>query len=317
MRLTIGVDIGGTKVAAGVVGPDGAIGERVTYPTPIGDGEALADVVARAVAELRALHPAGAISAVGVGTAGFVDEARATIVLGANLGLVEDPFKERLRRRVTDLPVVVENDANAAAWAEARFGAGRGCGHVVCVTLGTGVGGGIVMDGELQRGRFGVAAEVGHYRIVPYGRRCGCGNAGCWEQYASGRALVAEAHDLARTDPRRAERLLKLAEGDIERIQGREITQAALEGDEGALHCFRTVADWVGMGLADLAAILDPECFVIGGGVSDAGDILIEPVRESFARHVTGRATRRLADIRVAELGSRAGIVGAADLALR
>ncbi|MFC3998728.1 ROK family glucokinase [Nocardiopsis sediminis] len=315
MRLTIGVDIGGTKVAAGVVDPDGLIRDEVTHPTPGGDAEALADVVGRAVAELRERRPEDAIAAVGVGTAGFVDEERSRIVLGANLGLADEPFKDRLRRRV-DLPIVVENDANAAAWAEVRFGAGRGSRHVVCVTLGTGVGGGIVMDGELKRGRYGVAAEVGHYRVVPYGRRCGCGNHGCWEQYASGRALVAEAQDLAKNDPARAARLLKPAGGDTARITGPDITRAALEGDDGALECFRTVAGWVGLGLADLAAILDPECFVIGGGVSDAGDILLEPVRESFARHVTGRATRRLADIRIAELGSKAGIVGAADLAL-
>ncbi|WP_131098102.1 ROK family glucokinase [Streptomonospora litoralis] len=316
MRTTIGVDIGGTKVAAGIVDSDGRIGDVVKHPTPYGDGEALADVVGRAVAELRERHTGAPISAIGVGTAGFVDADRATIVLGANLGLAEEPFKERLRRRV-DLPVVVENDANAAAWAEVRFGAGRGSEHVVCVTLGTGVGGAVVMNGELQRGRYGVAAEVGHYRVVPFGRRCGCGNHGCWEQYASGRALVGEAHDLARAEPKRAERMAELAGGDPEDIQGREITRAAVEGDEGALACFRAVGEWVGLGLADLAAILDPELFLIGGGVSDAGDILLDPVRESFARHVTGRSTRRLADIRIAELGSAAGIVGAADLALR
>ncbi|MDT0301066.1 ROK family glucokinase [Streptomonospora wellingtoniae] len=316
MRMTIGVDIGGTKVAAGIADSRGRVRDVVKHPTPYGDGEALADVVGGAVRELRDRHAESAVSAVGVGTAGFVDADRATIVLGANLGLTEEPFKERLRRRV-DLPVVVENDANAAAWAEVRFGAGRGSAHVVCVTLGTGVGGAVVMDGELQRGRYGVAGEVGHYRVVPFGRRCGCGNHGCWEQYASGRALVGEALDLARAEPKRAERMAELAGGRAEDIQGREITAAAREGDEGALSCFRAVGEWVGLGLADLAAILDPELFVIGGGVSDAGDVLLAPVRDSFARHVTGRATRRLAEIRVAELGSRAGIVGAADLALR
>ncbi|CAM4115943.1 ROK family glucokinase [Nocardiopsis rhodophaea] len=315
MRLTIGVDIGGTKVAAGVVDPDGRIlGDVVRYPTPRNDSEALADVIGRVVVELRERSTDHDIAAVGVGIAGFVDEDRARIVLAANLGLSDDPITERIRRRV-DLPVVVENDANAAAWAEARFGAGRGSDHVVLVTLGTGVGGGIVMDGRLQRGRYGVAAEVGHYRVVRHGRRCGCGNNGCWEQYASGRALVAEAQDLATTDPVRAAHLLKLADGDISRIRGPEITQAALEGDEGALECFRAVGEWVGLGMADLAAILDPECFVVGGGVSDAGDILLAPARASFDKHVTGRATRRLADIRTAELGSQAGIVGAADLA--
>lgn len=316
MRLTIGVDIGGTKIAAGVVDPDGRILHKVKYPTPGNDGAALADVVGRAVGELREQPFHGEIEAVGVGTAGFVDSDRSTVVLAPNLGLSDEPLKKRIQQRI-DLPTVIENDANAAAWAEARFGAGRDSKDVICITLGTGIGGGIIVGGELYRGGYGVAAEVGHYRMVLHGRRCGCGNHGCWEQYASGRALVAEAHDLATTDPVRAARLLKLAEGDIDRIQGSEIAQAALEGDEGALGCFRTVGAWAGLGLADLAVIFDPECFVVGGGVSDTGDLVLDPIRESFTEHVSGRATRRMADIRIAELGSEAGIVGAADLACR
>ncbi|MFJ9556451.1 ROK family glucokinase [Nocardiopsis sp. NPDC101807] len=312
--LTIGVDIGGTKVAAGVVDRDGRILDKVKYPTPSADPEGLADVVAKAVAELCGRQEPEAVRAVGVGVAGFVDEDRATIQVAVNLGLHDEPLKERVQERV-GLPVVIENDANAAAWAEARFGAGRGSDHIVCVTLGTGIGGGLVMGGALQRGRFGVAAEVGHYRMVPHGRRCACGNHGCWEQYASGRALVAEGQDRARTDPRAAERMLKLADGVVEQVEGHVITQAAMEGDQAALECFGIVGEWVGLGLADLAAILDPECFVLGGGVSDAGSILLDPVRASFARHVSGRPDRRLAEVRLAELGGEAGIVGAGDLA--
>ncbi|MFI6579088.1 ROK family glucokinase [Nocardiopsis sp. NPDC050513] len=312
--LTIGVDIGGTKVAAGVVDPDGRILDKVRYPTPANASEELADVVARAVRELRDRRTEGDCVAVGVGMAGFVDEDRATVQVAVNLGLHDHPLRDLVQERV-GLPVVVENDANAAAWAEARFGAGRGSDHIVCVTLGTGIGGGLVLDGRLYRGRFGVASEVGHYRMVPFGRRCPCGNHGCWEQYASGRALVAEAQDLARTHPRAAERMLKLADGDVERVQGPIVTQAALEGDAAALECFASVGEWAGMGLADLAAVLDPECFVIGGGVSDAGRILLDPVRASYARHVSGRPYRRLAEVRLAELGGEAGIVGAGDLA--
>ncbi|NYH50885.1 MULTISPECIES: ROK family glucokinase [Nocardiopsis] len=310
--LTIGVDIGGTKIAAGVVDPAGQILDKVKYPTPSDDPAALAEVVAKAVDELRARR--GAVEAVGVGVAGFVDEDRATVQVAVNLGLREEPLRDRVRERV-GLPVVIENDANAAAWAEARFGAGRGSDHIVCVTLGTGIGGGLVIGGTLHRGRYGVAAEIGHYRMVPNGRRCACGNHGCWEQYASGRALVAEGQDRARTDPRAAERMLKLADGVVEQVQGHVITQAALEGDPAALECFAAVGEWAGLGLADLAAILDPECFVLGGGVSDAGAIILEPVRASFARHVPGRPNRRLADVRLAELGGEAGIVGAGDLA--
>ncbi|MBB6119316.1 ROK family glucokinase [Nocardiopsis algeriensis] len=314
--LTIGVDIGGTKVAAGVVDHDGQILDKVKYPTPADDPGGLAAVVARAVGELRERRSGKGedVRAVGVGVAGFVDEDRATVQVAVNLGLRNEPLRERLEGLV-GLPVVIENDANAAAWAEARFGAGRGSDHLVCITLGTGIGGGLVMDGRLHRGRFGVAAEVGHYRVVPHGRRCPCGNQGCWEQYASGRALVAEGRERARTDPRGAERMLKLAEGDAEGISGHVITQAALEGDAAALDCFRTVGEWAGAGMADLAAILDPECFVVGGGVSDAGAVLLEPIRDSFARHVPGRPNRRPAEIRLAELGGEAGIAGAGDLA--
>ncbi|WP_285728566.1 ROK family glucokinase [Nocardiopsis sp. ATB16-24] len=312
--LTIGVDIGGTKIAAGVVDRDGQILDKVKYPTPENDPQGLAATVARAVEELRGRRDSGDIGAVGVGVAGFVDEERATVQIAVNVGLRDEPLKERLQESV-GLPVVIENDANAAAWAEARFGAGRGSDHIVCITLGTGIGGGLVIDGVLHRGRFGVAAEVGHYRVVPYGRRCPCGNHGCWEQYASGRALVAEGQDRARTDPLAAERMLKLADGVVEQVQGHVITQAALEGDRAALDCFATVGEWAGVGLADLVAILDPECFVLGGGVSDAGAILLDPVRDSFARHVSGRPGRRLADVRLAELGGEAGIVGAGDLA--
>lgn len=311
---TIGVDIGGTKVAAGVVDHDGQILDKVKYPTPANDPGRLADTVAKAVEELRGRAPDTPIEAVGVGVAGFVDEDRSTVQVAVNLGLRDEPLKERVQERV-ELPVVIENDANAAAWAEFRFGAGRDSDHVVCVTLGTGIGGGLVLGGELHRGRFGVAAEVGHYRMVPHGRRCACGNHGCWEQYASGRALVAEGQDLARTDPEHARRMLEIAGGAVDGIGGECITQAALEGDTAALECFRIVGEWAGLGLADLAAILDPECFVLGGGVSDAGDIILDPVRASFARHVSGRPGRRLAEVRVAELGGAAGIVGAGDLA--
>lgn len=316
MALTIGVDIGGTKIAAGAVDPEGRILRRAKAPTPRGDGEHLAEAVAGLVRELREGEDAPP-AAVGVGTAGFVDETRSRIVLAGNLGLADDPVRDRIARRV-DLPVVVENDANAAAWAEFRFGAGRDCRDAVVVTLGTGVGGALIVDGELRRGRFGAAGEIGHYRMVPFGRRCACGNQGCWEQYASGSALVAEARALAAAEPKEAARLLEAAGGDPEGIEGPEVTRAAQEGDPAALRCFAAVGEWVGQGLADLAAILDPECFVVGGGVSAAGEILLQPAREAYARAVTGRATRRLAEIRQAELGGEpAGIIGAADLALR
>lgn len=312
MALTIGVDVGGTKVAAGVVDEHGRVLEKVRRPTPSTNPEETAGVIAEVVDLLKGKFED--VTAVGLGAAGFVDEARSTVLFAPNLAWREEPIKEKVESRV-GLPVVVENDANATAWGEAKFGAGRGEQFLVMVTLGTGIGGGIIVDGSLYRGRFGIGGEIGHFRVVPEGRRCGCGNRGCWEQYASGNALVHEARELARVAPAMAGRLLELGEGSPEGISGPEVTQAAREGDKAALECFRIVAGWAGQGMADLAAILDPGAFIIGGGLSDAGDLLLEPIRESFENALTGRGHRVLADIRIAELGSDAGIVGSADLA--
>ncbi|KAB2342954.1 ROK family glucokinase [Actinomadura rudentiformis] len=312
MALTIGVDVGGTKVAAGVVDDRGTILEKVRRPTPSTNPKETAEVIAEVVDLLKGKFED--VSAVGLGTAGFVDETRSTVLFAPNLAWRDEPIKQKVEEQV-GLPVVVENDANATAWGEARFGAGRGEDFLVLITLGTGIGCGIIINGELYRGRFGIGAEAGHFRVVPDGRRCGCGNRGCWEQYASGNALVHEARELARVSPAMAGRLLELGDGWPEGISGPEITEAAREGDKAALECFRTVAQWTGQGLADLAAILDPGAFIIGGGLSDAGDLLLDPVRAAFGDALTGRGHRPVADIRIAELGSAAGIVGAADLA--
>jgi glucokinase len=313
MSLTIGVDIGGTKIAAGVVDEQGKIIEKLRRATPSASPPHTEQAIAEVVTGLLSRHQ---VRAVGLGAAGFIDEARGNVRFAPNLAWREEP----LRRRVEDLvglPVVVENDANASAWAEVKFGAARGHAHVIFVAVGTGIGSGIVLDGRLYRGRWGMAGEPGHYRVVPDGRLCGCGNRGCWEQYASGSALVAEAREFARRSPGAAVRLLQLAGGSPEGITGSQVTQAAQEGDPGAVRCFGTVGGWLGQGLADLAAILDPGCFVIGGGVSDAGELLIGPARAAFRRGLTGGSYRHRAQIRLAELGADAGIVGAADLAGR
>lgn len=313
MGLTIGVDVGGTKVAAAVVDDQGVIVEKSKRPTPSTDAEKTSAAIAEAVDELTAKHP---VEAVGLGAAGFVDETRSIMLFSPNLAWRNEPLKQKVEDRV-GLPVVVENDANAMAWGEARFGAGRDADHLLCITLGTGIGGGVIIHGELYRGRWGIGGEWGHLRVVPDGRRCGCGNRGCWEQYASGNALVREARDLARVSPAMAGRLLELGEGAPEGITGPEVTQAAWEGDAAALECFRIVGDWLGQGLADLAAVLDPGLFIIGGGLSDSGDLLLTPARETYAKALTGRGHRPVAPVRVAELGADAGMVGAADLARR
>ncbi|WP_169978677.1 MULTISPECIES: ROK family glucokinase [unclassified Microbispora] len=310
MALTIGVDVGGTKIAYGVVGDDGAIIERGLRHSPAGSPEKMALTIADAVTELAARHE---VEAVGIGAAGFVDETRSVIRFAPNLAWREEPLREKVGELV-GLPVVVENDANAMAWGEYRFGAGRGESHVVCVTVGTGIGGGIVLGGELYRGRWGMGAELGHMQAVPGGRACGCGNSGCWERYASGSSLLMEAKDNAQADPEGAEHLLRLG-GSVEGIQGEHVTEAARLGDRAALAAFESLAGWLAQGLADMAAVLDPGCFIIGGGVSGAADLFADRVREEFAARLTGRGHRPLAEIRVAEMGPSAGLVGAGDLA--
>jgi glucokinase len=311
MSLTIGVDVGGTKVAAGVVDEDGTIVEKLKRATPAARPDATADVIADVVLELLGRHR---VTAVGIGAAGFVDETRSAVLFAPNLAWRDEPLKKRVEDRI-GRPVVVENDANAAAWAEATQGAARDQQHMMLITVGTGIGAGIVLDGRLYRGRWGSAGEPGHYRVVPDGRLCGCGNRGCWEQYASGNALVAEARELAHRAPSAAVRMLQLGDGTPDGIDGPAVTQAARDGDAGALSCFEIIGSWLGHGLADLAAIIDPGCFVIGGGVSEAGDILLGPARIAYHNSLTGRTHREFAEVRLAELGPDAGLIGAAGLA--
>ncbi len=311
MALAIGIDVGGTKVAAGVVGADGALIEVLRHPTPDTEARAVAAVVVDLVTQLRERHPA--VATVGIGAAGWIDRQRSKVYFAPNVPWRDEPLRADLAARI-DLPIVVENDGNATAWAEHRFGAGRGSADLICVTIGTGIGGGMVAGGALYRGAFGIAGEFGHMTLVPGGHRCGCGNRGCWEQYCSGRALVREARDIAATDPVRGRRLLQLAHGRVEDIDGPTVTEAAREGDAAAVESFAAVGDWLGRGLANVAAALDPGRFVIGGGVSEAGELLLGPAREAYHRTLPGRGFRPEAELVRAVLGAEAGIVGAADL---
>ena len=311
MTLAIGFDIGGTKVAAGVVDENGEVLAIARRRTPSRDPAHIADVVVEIVGQLRAEHD---VCAVGIGAAGFVDAERATVAFAANLAWRGTPIRADIGDRL-DIPVIVENDANAAAWGECRFGAGGGEPDVIVLTIGTGIGAGIILDGKLHRGRFGMAGEPGHMRVVPGGRLCGCGNRGCLEQYCSGTALVRAAREVAHERPTDAARLLDLAHGDIANIDGPVVTKAAQEGDPAAVDCFDEIGRWLGQGIADLAALLDPGRFVIGGGVAEAGDLLLGAGRESYAAVLTGRGFRPLADVVPAQLGAQAGLIGAADLA--
>jgi glucokinase len=312
-RPAIGVDIGGTKVAGGLVDVDGRVLHRARRETPhrSQSPQVVEDTIAEVIEELRDRRHA---VAVGIGAAGFVDATQSSVLFAPHLSWRHEPLREAMRRRV-GLPVVVENDANAALWAEARFGAGQGEPTLVGVNLGTGIGGGVLVEGRMFRGSHGVAGEFGHMQVVPGGHRCECGNRGCWEQYASGNALVREARELAVARSPVAHGLLELVEGDVSRITGPLVTQAAKDGDPAAGELFEDVGRWLGTGLANLAAAFDPAVFVIGGGVSEAGELLLAPAREAFRRQLTGRGFRPEARIVRAELGNDAGLIGAADLA--
>jgi glucokinase len=312
--LTIGVDVGGTKVLGGVVDADGTLLAKARRETPAADVPKTDEFIVDVVQELAATH---SVVAVGIGAAGWIDASRSHVLFSPNLAWRNEPLRERIAERV-GLPVVVENDANAAAWAEFRFGAARDVvDSMALFTVGTGVGGGLVIGGELVRGSHGVAAEVGHIRAVPGGRRCGCGRQGCLEQYASGSALVRYARERAEMDPASAIRLLDLAGRSAERVTGPLVTRAAREGDPASRAAFAEVGRWLGSGLADMVQILDPDVLVIGGGVIEAGDLLMAPTRAAYIDELAARAGLAVAPVVEARLGNMAGVVGAADLAKR
>ena len=309
----IGVDIGGTKIAAGVVDEDGKILARTRRVTEPDDAASIDRAVCDVYVELSQQYEVGAI---GVAAAGFVNADRSTVLFAPNIAWRDYPLEERVRALLKDdVRVVVENDANAAGWAEFRFGAGRDVQDMLMLTVGTGLGGAVVLGGNLVRGAWGVAAEVGHMRVVPDGHYCGCGNEGCWEQYASGSALVRDAQAALITAPERARRLLEMAGGDGAKLEGPHITDAATEGDPLAIELLAELGRWIGEGSASVAALLDPALVVIGGGVGAAGELLLAPARHAFENSLSARGYRPLAEFQLAALSNDAGLVGAADLA--
>lgn len=311
MPLSIGVDIGGTNIQAGVVDDAGTIIATAARATAKRDaGAALAQVV-ELVTELRAEHD---VAAIGLGVAGGVSNDRSLVYFAPNLVWEDVPVGD-IVHTATGLPVVVENDGSAAAWGEFRFGAGRDVEDCLMITLGTGIGAGHVAGGRLVRGAHGLAYEVGHMNAIPDGRPCGCGRRGCWEQYASGSALVRTARELAAEHRAEAMVLLDMGDGTPEGVLGEHVTAAARAGDPVARQAFRSFGMWVGRGLADLTAIVDPAMFVIGGGVSDAADLFVAEAQNVLEERIFGRMNRPLPVIRMATLGNAAGLVGAGDLA--
>ena len=312
MGYTVGIDIGGTKVLGGVVDESGAVIRRARRDTPAEGGASLTQAIADVALELM---KDGDIESVGVSVAGFISADRKTILATPN---IKDWNGVNLDYELTSrigLPVVIENDANSAAWGEFKFGAGRGKDNILMLTVGTGIGGGIVVNSNLHRGSFGIAAEIGHLRIVQNGLLCGCGAHGCFEQYGSGTALLRHAREAMQLSPDRAGNILNRGDGSIEGVKGSAITEAARDGDELALSIFETTGDYLGAGIASLAVILDPEAVVIGGGVIDAGDILLNPIRTGVEKYMPFAGKHPHPHIIGAQLGNEAGLVGVADLA--
>ncbi|CAB4338564.1 unannotated protein [freshwater metagenome] len=312
MAYSIGVDVGGTKVLGGVVDDDGKIIARARRDTPRQGGADLTQTIAEIARELMGAHE---VSSVGISAAGFVSADRKTMLAAPNIASWNGVDLSQELSLILGLSVVVENDANAAAWGEARFGAGRNENHLMLLTIGTGIGGGIVVDGNLYRGAFGIASEYGHMRVVPEGHLCGCGARGCFEQYASGNALLRHAREAISAAPELARNLLAMGDGTVVGLSGKHLTDAARSGDLVALAAFNTTAQWLGAGIASLSVLLDPHCIIIGGGVIDAGEILLTPTRAAVERYMPFAGKHPTPKIVAAQLGNEAGLVGVADLA--
>ena len=312
MGLTIGIDVGGTKILGGVVDESGEVLATARTDTPRQGGTVLTQAIADIAKELLGKHEAGSI---GVSAAGFVSSDRKTMLATPNIADWNGVNLDYELTTLIGLPVIIENDANAAAWGEAKFGAGRNQAHMMMLTVGTGIGGGIVVNGALYRGAFGIAAEFGHIRVVPDGHLCGCGARGCFEQYASGKALLRHAREAINASPEIARNLLSRGDGTVAGLTGSAITDAARDGDPVALAAFTTTGQWLGAGIASLSMILDPASVVIGGGVIEAGEILLKPTREALERTMPFAGKHPYPQIIAAQLGNKAGLVGVADLA--
>jgi glucokinase len=309
----IGLDVGGTKIAAGVVTQDGKIVERITVPTPQTPSQApFLEAICEVTDTLCRNH--ACVSAVGVGAAGMVDWPSGRIRWAPNNVYRDLPLRQHLTTH-TGLPAIVENDANTAAIAEARLGSGAGYHTVVVLTIGTGIGGGLILDGQLYRGPTGIAAEVGHLLVNPRGGpSCGCGATGCLEAMASGLALTRAGRIAAHATPGGTLARISGAPGDA---TGETVHQAAQLGDPIARGLFDEMGYWLGIGIASLVNLLDPQIVILTGGIPGAvGDLLLDPTRASFERFVFARTHRSLPAIVLARLGPDAGLIGAAMLAL-
>jgi glucokinase len=314
LDVSIGIDVGGTKVLGGAVDKNGVIQKKVRRDTPKSGGEALNQVIAEVIEELLHEFPSNFI---GISAAGLVSSDRRTMLGAPNIANWDGVDIAGAIDKLIGIKVIVENDANAAAWAEAYHGAGRGEKNVLILTVGTGLGGAVVINGELYRGSHGTAAEFGHVRVVPDGHLCGCGVNGCFEQYSSGTSLMRRAKAAIEKDPHAARSLLALGDGTVTELTGAHITKAAISGDALAIKILGETGDWLGMGIATLAMVFDPALVIIGGGVVEAGELLLGPARIAMERVMPFAGKHPSPRIVAAKLENDAGLIGVADLARR
>jgi glucokinase len=306
--LTIGIDIGGTKISAGVVDSSGNLIDSSKCSTPAEGGKELISSVVNLVKELNKKHE---IRGIGISIAALISSDYGTIVGAPNIAnLSKLNFVNEIKEEFK-LPIIVENDANAAIWAEFKFGNAKGLNPVMFFIIGTGVGGGLVIDGKLFKGANGIGAEFGHMCVVPNGLLCGCGAKGCIEQYASGGALIRYANEALLANPDKSKELLGFGEG---KLSGTALTKAAKAGNELALSAFNKQADWLGLACASYSLILDPQAIIIGGGVVDAGELFLAPVREAVRKYMPFAESHVPPKIIAAKFGNDAGLVGVADL---
>ncbi|MPZ74071.1 MAG: ROK family protein [Nitriliruptorales bacterium] len=309
--VAVGLDVGGTKLAGGLVAEDGSVLDRVRHDTP-DTPDAIVELVVSVARNFQTRHNLEPVP-VGVGAAGLID-TEGTVRYAPNLPWADFPLGTVLRSRL-DRPVTVDNDANVAAWGEYRAGGGRDAHRsLVMLTVGTGVGGGLVLEDRLVRGAGGMAGELGHITVLEGGPRCPCGATGCLEALASGTAIARIARERVaggQIPPGTA-----LATPPPDELSGKQVTIAAYAGDRAAVDVLATAGRWLGVGIASLVAAFDPEVVVVGGGAMQAGDLLLAPAREACAARLIGRGHRELAPIVPAVLGDDAGLIGAALLAL-
>ena len=310
MSYTIGIDVGGTKVLGGVVDASGKILIDARRDTPREGGAALTQTIADVARELMASY---SVESVGISAAGFVSSDRKTMLATPNIAGWNGVDLDAQLTALLGLPVVIENDANAAMWAEYKFGSAKGFNPVMFFIIGTGMGGGLVIDGKLFRGANGIGAEFGHMIVQPKGILCGCGAHGCIEQYASGSALMRYAKDAITADPIAGKALLDAA-GGINNLTGEILTEAAKNGDQLAISAFNKQADWLGSACASYTLLLDPQAIVVGGGVVGAGELFLAPVRAAMEKYMPFAGTHLLPKVIAAKFGNDAGVIGAADL---